>query len=488
MTRSGLMLAIGTMEDIWHEQGEEIVQWIVDYTDFHQNELIQPYLTNDDPADIDWDEIFYQFLERFMQEAHTTNGEWLQCSRVIYGERDFIVDTEHLGGYNRTFPAELEDAFKVGSGIGDSEMTSWSWNDDAYLGDVFGFTKASDDTDKVMINAIVAMDDVDWATTIATNLSTYWDEYELVIPHNTPVYDIDILRNGEPMVTMEETKAAEWSNPTITSSVQEMIDMMKRDKNTKKKTATGSWAADTNERMQRAKDLGKQWNKEVDKDTLDAAKKGAKSDYVGQWKRTPKLPKYPPAGQSWCGIQSFYSTLEKQDKGRKSKYKRLGTAIKPPQQFVVTDGTGIGNQEFVTGPRGTDVAYTQYQRKCNGCGQAWVASQKDVDNSNKAKERCWKCGVVGNYKENKAKIAYREIKFPVTTPGCGDTLAYVSLTGEPARKLESVLRPGSVIEIQGWIKPNKEWKYKNTKKYLVDALLITLGSTQHGGYVKLIKR
>lgn len=134
------------------------------------------------------------------------------------------------------------------------------------------------------------------------------------------------------------------------------------------------------------------------------------------------------------------------------------------------------------------MAYTQYQRKCNGCGQAWVASQKDVDNSNKAKERCWKCGVVGNYKENKAKIAYREIKFPVTTPGCGDTLAYVSLTGEPARKLESVLRPGSVIEIQGWIKPNKEWKYKNTKKYLVDALLITLGSTQHGGYVKLIKR
>ena len=52
---------------------------------------------------------------------------------------------------------------------------------------------------------------------------------------------------------------------------------------------------DRNERIERAKELGKQWNKEVDKDTLDAAKKGAKSDYVGQWKRTPKLPKYPPA-------------------------------------------------------------------------------------------------------------------------------------------------------------------------------------------------
>jgi hypothetical protein len=493
--RSGILRCVNIMEDTWQEMGEEIVQHVVDYTDWWRNDLTNKYLLEDrDPANINWDEIFYEFLERFMKEAHTADADYIHCSRVLFGEKDFIVDTEHLGGYHRTIPADLEDALKVGSGVGNSEMTSWTYSDDAYLDMVFGIAQDGDfidnsmAADKVVINAIVAIDDVDWPTTIANNLSPYWKEYELVIPHNTPVYDIDILRNGEPMVTMEETKAAEWSNATITSSVHEMIDMMKRDKNTKKKTAAGSWAADTNERMQRAKDLGKQWNKDVDKDTLDAAKKGAKSDYVGQWKRTPKLPKYPPAGQSWCGLKSIYEVLEKQDQKRKSKYKRLGTAIKPPQQFVVTDGTGIGNQEFVTGPRGTDVAFSQYQRKCNGCGQAWVASQKDVDNSNKAKERCWKCGVVNNYKETKADIAYREIKFPVTTPGCNDTVAYVSLTGEPARKLESVLRPGSVIEIQGWIKPNKEWKYKNTKKYLVDALLITLGSTQHGGYVKLIKR
>ena len=493
--RSGILRCVNIMEDTWQEMGEEIVQHVVDYTDWWRNDLTNKYLLEDrDPANINWDEIFYEFLERFMKEAHTADADYIHCSRVLFGEKDFIVDTEHLGGYHRTLPADLEDALKVGSGVGNSEMTSWTYSDDAYLDMVFGIAQDGDfidnsmAADKVVINAIVAIDDVDWPTTIANNLSPYWKEYELVIPHNTPVYDIDILRNGEPMVTMEETKAAEWSNATITSSVHEMIDMMKRDKNTKKKTAAGSWAADTNERMQRAKDLGKQWNKDVDKDTLDAAKKGAKSDYVGQWKRTPKLPKYPPAGQSWCGLKSIYEVLEKQDQKRKSKYKRLGTAIKPPQQFVVTDGTGIGNQEFVTGPRGTDVAFSQYQRKCNGCGQAWVASQKDVDNSNKAKERCWKCGVVNNYKETKADIAYREIKFPVTTPGCNDTVAYVSLTGEPARKLESVLRPGSVIEIQGWIKPNKEWKYKNTKKYLVDALLITLGSTQHGGYVKLIKR
>ena len=33
---------------------------------------------------------------------------------------------------------------KVGSGVGDSEMTSWSWNDDAYLGDVFGSPPGSE--------------------------------------------------------------------------------------------------------------------------------------------------------------------------------------------------------------------------------------------------------------------------------------------------------------------------------------------------------
>ena len=109
-------------------------------------------------------------------------------------------------------------------------MTSWTYSDDAYMGDVFGYTEAAEDVDKVIVNAIVASEDVDWATTIATNMSTYWQEYELVIPHNTPVYDIDILRNGQPMTTMEESKAAEWSNTTISSSVEEMISLLKRNK------------------------------------------------------------------------------------------------------------------------------------------------------------------------------------------------------------------------------------------------------------------
>jgi|TARA_R110000751_G_scaffold1159_5_gene4500 hypothetical protein len=250
---------------------------------------------------------------------------------------------------------------------------------------------------------------------------------------------------------------------------------------------TETWEAD-DDPLEKLKILNDAWNKKVDPDKLKAAKKGAKSDYIGAWTNTPKLPKSPPAGNSWCGLQSFYDVLVKQSAKKKGKWGRLGTPLKPEQQLVVTDGAGIDNREFLVGPRGTDVAYQQYERKCNKCKQAWVASQKDVDNGNKSKERCWKCGAVNNYKENKKSIAYREIKFPVTTPGCGDTLAYVSLTGNPAKQLESVLRPGSVIEVQGWIKPGKEWKYKNNKKFLVDALLITLGSKAHGGSVKLIKR
>ena len=137
--RSGILRCVNIMEDTWQEMGEEIVQHVVDYTDWWQNDLTNKYLLeNRDPANINWDEMFYEFLERFMKEAHTVDADYIHCSRVLFGEKDFIVDTEHLGGYHRTFPADLEDALKVGSGVGNSEMTSWSYSDDAYLDMVFG--------------------------------------------------------------------------------------------------------------------------------------------------------------------------------------------------------------------------------------------------------------------------------------------------------------------------------------------------------------
>lgn len=479
MSDTDTMLAIGIMEDIWHELGAEIVQWTIDNTDFWENDLIYPYMNEDeDPADINWDEIFYNFLNRFKTDAYV-DEEHIQIIRVVYGDVGFLLDTEHMGGHK----------YGAGStGVSDTAITSWTYSNEPYMGAVVGTPES--DHDIIIVDGQVSLDDVDWATTIAMNISVHWDEKEIVIPDGTQLWDINVLRNGEPMTTMEEGFAADWSNTTVTAGVDDIDDMLGRGNKYNKKMPVGRWAAEDSldEMIEKVNTLNDAWNKDVDPDKVKAAKKGAKSDYVGVWTNTPKLPKFPPAGQSWCALQSFYDTLVKQDQKRKGRFKRLGTALKPAQKLVVTDGAGIGNREFVVGPRGTDVAYKQYQRKCNKCSQAWVASQKDVDKGNKAKERCWKCGAVNNYNENKVSIAYREIKFPVTTPDCNDTLAYVSLTGDPAKKLESVLRPGSVIEVQGWIKPGKEWKYKNNKKFLVDALLITLGSTQHGGFVKLIKR
>ena len=63
-----------------------------------------------------------------------------------------------------------------------------------------------------------------------------------------------LLRNGEPMTTMEETKAAEWSNATVTSSVHEMIEMLGRDKNKKNRMPVGRWAAE-DDRKQRIREL-----------------------------------------------------------------------------------------------------------------------------------------------------------------------------------------------------------------------------------------
>ena len=631
MSDSETQYCVGIMEDIWHEMGADIVQWLIDNTDFWENDLIYPFMDEDeDPADIDWDEIFYDFLDRFKGDAHA-DEEHIQITRVVYGDVGFLLDTEHMGGHKYRDGA---------TGVSDIAITSWTYSNDAYLGAVFG-NPGSDseegvDHDRIIIDGMVSTQDVDWPTTIAMNISSYWQEKEIVIPDGTKLWNIDILRNGEPMTTMEEGFAADWGNTTVTAGVDDIDEMLGRGNKYTKKMPVGRWASESfkdrikrlskegklsksyyddpadvpvaneetfeeweeskptgsvgeerrqenwppthimhwydedgnqmtfwktpnstsciqcgstdglkpipegyickschqesmaawqsifgrkpnweaesivdklkkrkeawkdkiewdaedsiDEMIEKVSVLNEAWNKDVDPAKVAAAKKGAKSDYVGQWVNTPKLPKNPPAGQSWCALQPFYDTLVIQDKKRKSKYKRLGTPLKPPQQLIVTDGAGIGNSEFVVGPRGTDVSYKQYQRKCNKCNQSWVASQKDVDNGNKAKERCWKCGEKNNYTEQKKNIAYREIKFPVTTPGCNDTIAYVSLTGQPAKQLESVLRPGSIIEVQGWIKPAKEWKYKNNKKFLVDALLITLGSTQHGGYVKLIKR
>ena len=62
--RSGILRCVNIMEDTWQEMGEEIVQHVVDYTDWWQNDLTNKYLLEDrDPANINWDEMFYEFLE-----------------------------------------------------------------------------------------------------------------------------------------------------------------------------------------------------------------------------------------------------------------------------------------------------------------------------------------------------------------------------------------------------------------------------------------
>ena len=119
MTDTDTMLAIGIMEDIWHEMGAEIVQWTINNTDFWENDLIYPYMNEDkDPADINWDEIFYNFLDRFKTDA-ATDEEYIQIDRVVYGEVGFLLDTEHMGGHK----------YMSGRvGVSDTAMTSWTYS------------------------------------------------------------------------------------------------------------------------------------------------------------------------------------------------------------------------------------------------------------------------------------------------------------------------------------------------------------------------
>ena len=142
--------------------GAEIVQWTIDNTDFWENDLIYPYMNEDeDPADINWDEIFYNFLNRFKTDAYA-DEEHIQIMRVVYGDVGFLLDTDHMGGHK--YGAGL-------TGVSDTAITSWTYSNDPYVlhpGDfVSPIIPKNPDHDIIIVDGQVSLDDVDWATTIA---------------------------------------------------------------------------------------------------------------------------------------------------------------------------------------------------------------------------------------------------------------------------------------------------------------------------------
>ena len=213
-----------------------------------------------------------------------------------------------------------------------------------------------------------------------------------------------------------------------------------------------------------------------------------KSDYIGISVQAKKMPRPPKGG--WSCLQTIYDKFKKnRDWAAKNKKRPMAGTTLYKNQFKVTDGRGMKTSEFVSGPRGEDIEYDQYERICNGCGQKWIASQKAKDDGDAHKERCWKCGIKNNYSEKKVNVKFRALTFPVTCLGSNETQAVVQLTGSAAKKFEKILKPGAKIEMKGWIKPAPFFSgvsQGGKSNYIGNYFMITLGSPKYKGYIKLI--
>ncbi len=212
------------------------------------------------------------------------------------------------------------------------------------------------------------------------------------------------------------------------------------------------------------------------------------SDYIGISVKAKKMPRTPKGG--WACLQKIYDKFKKnRDWAFKNKKRPMAGTTLYKTQFRVTDGRGMKTSEFVSGPRGEDIEYDQYERICNVCSQKWIASQKAKDDGDAHKERCWKCGAKNNYSEKKVNVKFRALTFPVTCLGSNETRAIVQLTGSAAKKFEKILKPGAKIEMKGWIKPAPFYSgvsQAGKQNYIGQYFLITLGSPKYKGYIKLV--
>ena len=224
-----------------------------------------------------------------------------------------------------------------------------------------------------------------------------------------------------------------------------------------------------------------------DPTTVEDPGKG-ESDYFGEKTKPKKMPQTPKGG--WACLKKIYDKFKQNRKWAfKNKKKPMAGTTLYKTQFRVTDGRGMKTSEFVSGPRGEDIEYDQYERICNACSQKWTASQKAKDDGDAYKERCWKCGVKNKYSEKKVNVKFRALTFPVTCLGSNETRAVVQLTGSAAKKFEKILKNGAKIEMKGWIKPAPFYSgvsKSGTGNYIGQYFLITLGSPQYKGYIKLI--
>ena len=162
-----------------------------------------------------FDKNFESFLNRFQKDAQVgicERGLEIVGQRVLYVPVGKKVNLKSLGNWEN----RRADRY----GVFDDPITSWTWSGDIYTGVVFGDDSIDHmegqegvDFDRIVLAAWIPWEAVDWASTIAFNISSHWQEHELCVNDKEPLYEVDIYRNGILESSSDKAMNAESQHP-----------------------------------------------------------------------------------------------------------------------------------------------------------------------------------------------------------------------------------------------------------------------------------
>lgn len=169
-------------------------------------------LSEDTTKDEYFERMFDIFLERFEEGtwmySDDDHGIMIQGDRVLYVPVGTPVNVDSLGNWENRHGDQY--------GVYGDKITSWLWKREIYAGAIFGHDgidhmmgEEGKDFDRIHLTVWVPWEAVDWASTIAYNISIFWQENELCVRDKEPVYELNFSRNEVDEASLDKAMNAE---------------------------------------------------------------------------------------------------------------------------------------------------------------------------------------------------------------------------------------------------------------------------------------
>ena len=234
-----------------------------------------------------FERMFESFLERFEKGSwmysDDNHGIMIQGDRVLYVPVGTPVNLDSLGNWEN----RKGDRY----GVYGDKITSWLWTPEIYAGVIFGHDdinhmigEEGKDFDRIHLTVWVPWEAVDWASTIAFNISSHWQENELCIMDKEPVYELNFSRNEVDEASLDKAMNAEDNYDATYGKKQAKIRRRLKNKIMKQNimgTKANKWSA------RKSQELKRQYEKACEKAGLASYKgsKTAKQDDLSNWSK-----------------------------------------------------------------------------------------------------------------------------------------------------------------------------------------------------------